>query len=229
MNKKIFVGSVIAVVILILVSFTGVVGYQTTKSSTIASASPLFSVRSTRAIDEGSKDIDCDYVGKGEEITIPLPTRESRNVFINKLLDIISKMDEKELNMFKESVISQIIRFKSIEGNNVDNLEEIINKLKTNQTEFINNAIGREDNNSLYTKKPNTVDSCCTYMDCPFTAGMAPFGPFYCWFFAIFIAIWFPIAFILIIISALLAPILPGKQTFMFICDTYILCGTWNC
>jgi len=52
MNKKILIGSIIAVAILVLVSFTGVVGYQTTKSSTIARASPLFAVRSSRAIDE---------------------------------------------------------------------------------------------------------------------------------------------------------------------------------
>ena len=48
MNKKILIGSIIAVVILVLVSFTGVVGYQTTKSSTIARASPLFKVRTNR-------------------------------------------------------------------------------------------------------------------------------------------------------------------------------------
>ena len=56
MNKKILMGSIVSVAILILVSFTGVVGYQTTKSSTIARASPLFTVRSNRAIDKESKD-----------------------------------------------------------------------------------------------------------------------------------------------------------------------------
>ena len=50
MEYRILLGSIIAVVILVLVSFTGVVGYQTTKSSVIAKASPLFSIRSKRAI-----------------------------------------------------------------------------------------------------------------------------------------------------------------------------------
>ena len=80
MNKKILIGSIIAVVILILVSFTGVVGYQTTKSSTIATASPLFAVRSSRAIDEESGDIACDYVGNGEEISITLSVRNNQEV-----------------------------------------------------------------------------------------------------------------------------------------------------
>ena len=73
MNKKILIGCIIAVVILILVSFTGVVGYQTTKSSDVARTSPLFSIRSTRAIDKESKDLTCDYVGKGVENSLSIP------------------------------------------------------------------------------------------------------------------------------------------------------------
>jgi len=95
MNKKILIGSIIAVVILVLVSFTGVVGYQTTKS-TIARASPLFSVRSSRAIDEESRDLTCDYIGKGEEITIPLLKRDNKTFLLQQIIDRISKMDDKE-------------------------------------------------------------------------------------------------------------------------------------
>jgi hypothetical protein len=75
MNKKILMGSILAVAILILVSFAGVVGYQTTNQLTIAKTSPLFTVRSSRAIDEDSKNLSCDYVGKGEECTIYLGKR----------------------------------------------------------------------------------------------------------------------------------------------------------
>ena len=81
MNKKILLGSIIAVVILVLVSFTGVVGYQSAKSSTIARASPLFSVRSKRAIDRESKDLTSDYIGKGEEVTIPIPTSDGNMLY----------------------------------------------------------------------------------------------------------------------------------------------------
>ena len=80
MNKKILISSIIAVAILILVSFTGVVGYQTTQSSTMARASPLFAVRSSRAIDEESKDIVCDYIGKGN--TFPIPRRDDKTAII---------------------------------------------------------------------------------------------------------------------------------------------------
>ncbi len=100
MNKKILIGSIIAVVILILVSFTGVVGYQTTKSSTIAKASPLFTVRSSRAIDEDSKDFTCDYVGKDEETAIRFPISDNRNVLLQNVINIINKMDDEIFNRF---------------------------------------------------------------------------------------------------------------------------------
>ena len=104
MNKKILIGSIIAVAILILVSFTGVVGYQTTKSSTIAKASPLFTVRSSRAIDGESKDLNCDYVGKGEEIVLSIPKRDTHQYLISKLINMIRKMDDKTYDRFVELV-----------------------------------------------------------------------------------------------------------------------------
>ena len=98
MNKKILIGSIIAVAILVLVSFTGVVGYQTTQSSTIAKASPLFTIRSSRAIDEESKDLSCDYVGKGEEIILSFPKRDEKKVLLQKFINRIRKMNDEELD-----------------------------------------------------------------------------------------------------------------------------------
>ncbi len=133
MNKKILLGSIIAVVILVLVSFTGVVGYQTTKSSTIVKASPLFSVRSKRAIDEDSKDLTCDYVGKGEENVISIPKRDSKTALIQKVIDRISRMDDKVLNKLMFSVIKHVKqngRLTDIDNNKIINA---LNQLKDNQ------------------------------------------------------------------------------------------------
>jgi len=107
MNKKILLGSIIAVVILVLVSFTGVVGYQTTKSS-IAKASPLFSVRSKRAIDEESKDLTCDYVGKGKGVAIYLPTRFVKAELIDRFSIIFNRMDDKSFGMFMDLIIRHL-------------------------------------------------------------------------------------------------------------------------
>ena len=103
MNKKILFGSIIAVVILVLVSFTGVVGYQTTKS-TITRASPLFSVRSKRAIDEESRDLTWDYVGKGITTFIAFPKRNERRVLTQNIIKLFDKIDDKEI----EDILYQI-------------------------------------------------------------------------------------------------------------------------
>ena len=108
MEKRILLGSIIAVVILVLVSFTGVVGYQTTKSSTIARASPLFSVRSKRAIDRDSKDLTCDYVGKGQISRIFLPSPDSKIPLIREFIDKITRMDDKTFTRLLISIINRV-------------------------------------------------------------------------------------------------------------------------
>ena len=83
MNKKILIGSIIAVVILVLVSFTSVVGYNSVKSNSVK-ASPLFSVRTNRAIGEETKVLTCKYIGKG--ITLPFPARDDKTVLTQKVM-----------------------------------------------------------------------------------------------------------------------------------------------
>ena len=142
MNNKILLGSIIAVVVLVLVSFTGVVGYQTTKSSTIARASPLFSVRSSRAIDAERKEFTCDYVGKGEKIGIPLPKRNESNKLILKVFERLSKMDMEEQKEVMEFIIKlaqkknylndeQLVEFKQL-IHKIDDNHEDIKEIMTN-------------------------------------------------------------------------------------------------
>ncbi len=131
MNNKILIGSIIAVVILVLVSFTGVVGYQTTKS-TIARASPLFSVRSSRAIDEESKDIASDYVGKGEDSILSIPKRDDRTALDQKVLETISKMDDKTFKAYLNLIINQIQRNDKYDDVNIKDMITAIHQLRDN-------------------------------------------------------------------------------------------------
>ncbi|MCK4416421.1 MAG: hypothetical protein KAU84_04635 [Thermoplasmatales archaeon] len=131
MNKKILMGSILAVVILILVSFTGVVGYQTTKSSTIDRASPLFTVRSSRAIDEDSEDFTCDYFGKGEDAGIPIPKRSTTNALIGKIFQRISKMDENEINKL---IVTLKVHQKDIKNIDIDEIQQYMD-----DSEMLNN------------------------------------------------------------------------------------------
>jgi len=136
MNKKILIGSLVVVAILVLVSFTGVVGYQTTKSSTIARASPLFAVRSSRAIDVESKDIDCDYIGKGRESVIRFPIRDSKAALIHKVIDRISRMDKKEYDRFIVLVINRLKNDNSFQKENIDDVVQVIHHLRAIRSEI---------------------------------------------------------------------------------------------
>ncbi|UCF13146.1 MAG: hypothetical protein JSW06_02535 [Thermoplasmatales archaeon] len=100
MNKKILIGSIIAIAILVLVSFTGVIGYRSIDSD--VKVSPLFNIRSSKAIRKESKDIVCDYVGKGAGCILSIPKRNETTSMIFKLLNKITKIysESNELNIY---------------------------------------------------------------------------------------------------------------------------------
>ena len=147
MEKRILVGSIIAVVILVLVSFTGVVGYQTTKSSTIAKASPLFSVRSKRAIDKESKDLTCDYVGKGEESVLSIPKRDDRIEMVQKFIDSISKMDDISFNIFKKTIVHHINQDDTMRDVETRGIVNALLQIRNNPIVVRNNIILDKPNN----------------------------------------------------------------------------------
>ena len=127
MNKKILIGSIIVVVILILVSFTGVVGHRTT-SSTIAKASPLFAVRSNRAIGEQSKVLTCNYIRKGN--TLPFPKRDNRAVMVQKVVDSIRNMDDKSFEKFIAYIINNLQKDNRLNNIKPDIIREALNLLR---------------------------------------------------------------------------------------------------
>jgi hypothetical protein len=100
MNKKILIGVIIAITILIGVSFTSVVGYRSVESG--VNASPLFNIRTNRAIDEEWEDLNCAYVGKGDVVNLLIPNRDDEKEKIRKIIEIIQKMDEESFNKLKD-------------------------------------------------------------------------------------------------------------------------------
>ena len=111
MNKKILIGSIIAVTVLFGVSFTSVVGYRSGASD--LKASPLFNIRSSRAIDEENQGLVCEYVGKGEENRLSILKRDIENILIQKFINTILKNDD-GLNNKKALLIDNLRKDKSI-------------------------------------------------------------------------------------------------------------------
>ncbi|UCD13670.1 MAG: hypothetical protein JSW60_08950, partial [Thermoplasmatales archaeon] len=130
--------SIIAVAILIGVSFTSVVGYSGVKSN--VKASPLFTVRTKRAIEEESKIVTSDYVGKGEESILSIPKRDNRIEMALKIADIISKMDDKAFDEFIDLIICYIDKIDRHEIFNV------LQQLRDNPAKVKNNIPYDKDN-----------------------------------------------------------------------------------
>ncbi len=118
MKKKILLGSIFSVVILILVSYTSVIGYQSNPNTNIKE-SPLFNIRTSRAIEEEDGEFSCGYIGKSKEIKIPLSKLDQRMKIIFKFIDSISKMDENTFNKFIDYGINYITNDKKIKNKHI--------------------------------------------------------------------------------------------------------------
>jgi len=68
------------------------VGYSSTNPNSVR-ASPLFNLRTNRAIDNGEDVTTCDFIGKGKLNSIPLPTFDNTLALIRQLIDRIGKLD----------------------------------------------------------------------------------------------------------------------------------------
>jgi hypothetical protein len=150
MDKKILIcGSAIAVVVLVLASLSPVVGYNSIKSS--AKDSPLFNVRTKRAINEESETLTCNYLRKG--LLMPFPTRNSKTALIQNMIDKIKNMDDKT---FLKFVVLVAERYEKQLTNMEFSLEEILDVFylirETPYKSFVlHNLIGKEFNLPYYT------------------------------------------------------------------------------
>ena len=120
MNKKILtIGSIIAAIILVLVTFTSVVGYEAVESSGLRT-SPLFEVRTSRAIDEETRGYTCDYVGKGNIWSFP--RRDSyQAVQLQRIIDRMRMMDDESTRELIDE-IEQKMKEDNHVGNSGNNL-----------------------------------------------------------------------------------------------------------
>jgi len=104
MKKKILIGSIMAIAILIGISFTSAVGYKSVESN--VNNSPLFNIRINRAKGEETKDISFNYITK--EITLPFPKRNNKTILFQNIIYNISNMDDETFVKFTTSLINTV-------------------------------------------------------------------------------------------------------------------------
>jgi len=140
MKKKILICSIIAVVILILVSFTSVVGYSRVKSDSNID-SPLFRVRNNAG------GVTGNYIGKEKETNLYFPKRNSETESFDKVINIIKRMDDKSFDRFVKIVIANINqnnRINDVEVND-EEISEMLSQLRDNSEEIKNNLMMIKD------------------------------------------------------------------------------------
>jgi hypothetical protein len=128
MNKKILIGSIIALCILIGVSFTSVVGYRSVDSD--VKASPLFNIRSRRAIGEESKGLTSKYVGKGELTNIYVPKTIATSKSLDTLIIIIKRMDDNALQEFSHFIAYHLFKSNELQGYSIKDVFQSLKLLR---------------------------------------------------------------------------------------------------
>ena len=167
MNKKMIICSIGAAIFIVLASLTPVVGFQSVKSN--VKASPLFSVRSKRAIDEESRDLACDYVGKGEESIIQLPKRTDITKQQRKMIITLSKMNDKEFNQFLTSILNYFRKQDSNKNENIKEFTMILYQLRNTNDENLH--IFTDEKEKHISRAPSET---CIWMETCFVLSCFP-------------------------------------------------------
>jgi hypothetical protein len=105
---------------LIGVSFTSVVGYRGVASD--VKASPLFNIRISRAIDEESEVLTCEYVGRGDDFYLLIPERDRKISLIQNFINKISKMDDTTFNR----LMKRVLTYRNMENLETNKIPQLI-------------------------------------------------------------------------------------------------------
>ena len=164
MDKNPLIGvSIIAVVLLVLGSLSNVVGYQSVKS-TVISDSPLFSMRTKRAINQASRNtLTSDYLGKGKNNNLLILPRLNETDSLREAISRIQAMDEGTFNRFVEYVVNQINHKDNLKGIDV---KELINELRQLRKSTKNIIIYRDTNDEGITYLHNFYLTYCWVPGC---------------------------------------------------------------
>jgi len=175
MNNKIPIGSIIAISILIGVSFTSVVGYRSVDSD--VKASPLFNIRTSRAIDEENNIVTSEYVGKGDVINLSIPTRDNNIEAFQKFIDLISYIDDVKFNFFIRFIANNIQNNKRIRDKNIGSIETALIYFRNEPLKKSDYKIYPENNSEIIlTTSPNTMCPDPTFCgDKCFTLSVTPY------------------------------------------------------
>jgi hypothetical protein len=132
MKYKILIGVTIAICILVGVSFTSVVGYRSVEYD--EKASPLFNIRTNKALNKNTNTLDSNYVGKNNEIFYKFPdTRQDKDKKkIVSIIEIISLMNDNDFEKLCKKITYKMINHMGFLGTYRQELINVIKELRNN-------------------------------------------------------------------------------------------------
>ncbi len=166
MKIHVVLGSIGAVVLLVLASFITVVGVQSSASPADAK-SPLFEYKTKNAIQETFTECQYRFINRKNTLTIPLSTLENKEQFVLRFLQSIVQMDDATFNTLIAYCITHFNENKQVKPENVakiiTGLQSIRNDPKSFLDQLTNDSYDFDKNrrlNQQYTINGDWIPGC---------------------------------------------------------------------
>jgi hypothetical protein len=166
-KKKNIIGSIGTVALILLTSFTMVIGKQVNNET--SANSPLFALRIQKTINREKKAITSYYLGRGRENEIPFIYRDNRFETLNIIIERISKMGDNQL-----TELAGLIGSNTMINANRQQILRLLYQIKNNPDEIKKQLSVKPTDTSHITRSPRPT---YCYYECPFPSSLYNWAP----------------------------------------------------
>ena len=144
MSKKPLIEvSLYVMVLLVLGSLSTVVGYQSDQS--IVNDSPLFSIRTKRAMNQQQNIITSQYLGREKSYNLLLLSRPNETSIVYKIINVIQNMNDASFERFVKLVVDRFLKQEKFEEISVKLFIKELYQIRNDAQAFMKNKIIQSD------------------------------------------------------------------------------------
>ena len=130
MNNKIFISSIITIILLLGASLTTVVGYKSVESNEMET--PLYNIRINNIIQKEREDFNYNYIGKNKDIPIFFPIKDRTIKAFQKAIDLISKMNDQTFSRFVKKACNKLFDSNVVVDEDLPKIKELFKFIRNN-------------------------------------------------------------------------------------------------
>jgi hypothetical protein len=188
MKKKILIGSFGAVLLLILTSYTSVIGFQTTTQNSSLQSSPLFAVQTLRSANKKTTMLQTSYLHKGQHENLFLATQNVNQDSISKAVQFFTT---------HPSVFNELL----IKLQKTPYYNTIMKTLEINTPTIIPYLRSMQNNPSLFIEQLRNLQPLIPADDTVQPLGLSTSNPLGCFIVAVFALL--PVTIVITLIALL--------------------------